>query len=50
MKNNFIKKWVSQKVNCTPSSSEIDAKVHLFTTQRLDLGKKLAKVQAFSFF
>jgi hypothetical protein len=37
-------------VNCPPSSSEIDAKVHQFTTQRLDLDKKLAKVQAFSFF
>jgi hypothetical protein len=37
-------------MNCTPSNGEIDAKVHLFTSQRLDLDKKLAKVQAFSFF
>jgi hypothetical protein len=37
-------------VNRTPCGSEIDAKVHLFTTQRLDLDKKLAKMQAFSFF
>jgi hypothetical protein len=29
---------------------EIDAKAHLFTTQRLGLDKKLAKMQAFFFF
>jgi hypothetical protein len=33
-----------------PLSSGIDAKVHLFTQQRLVIDKKLAKVQAFSFF